>query len=233
EATGQLEQLTAVDGPCELVGPVEPKRIHGLTVRTPSSPAGVNARPRRSVPGKDALSGEAAGHGIGGGGFVLPAARIALDPPTQYPLITSRQGSTVSNQKFQLLPAEPVEFAGRIVGGDNHRAAQKGHCFGRESGCRQQHFGCAAVDLAAASPCRGSEPKVELSVGAGQAFQAVVVNQSGDIGVAVGAGLVDNAIRVEVENGVHVVVLSGAGVKRGAKVKLHICNLPDHGVTKP
>ena len=41
-------------------------------------------------------------------------------------------------------------------------------------------------------------------------MKPIVVNEFGDIGVAVGASFIDGTIRAEVENGVHVIVLFGS-----------------------
>jgi hypothetical protein len=49
----------------------------------------------------------------------------------------------------------------------------------------------------------------QLLIGTGQTFKPTVVNEFGDIGVAVGVGFIDDAIGAEVEDGVHLLGLLG------------------------
>jgi len=160
-----------------------------------------------SVSGSAALACPSAGRTVGGDRAALPTLLVAPDPTAKDPVVTSSQGATALNQHVQLMPAEPVEFAGRVVGGDYDAAAEQWHCSGGETGGSQKYLSGAAVDFAIAPPGRRSEPEVELSIGTAQAFKPVVVNKLGDIGVAVGAGFIDDADRAEIEDGVHVIVL--------------------------
>ena len=189
-----------------------------------SSRYGSRSRPRRhapdeSLPGDDALLDVAASDDIGRG-LVFQTACFLFDPSVQDPVVTPRQGTAELAEQVELFPAEPIEITDRIVSGDYDCAVKKRDCFCGEPCCRQQHFGRVAIDFPPAAPSGGSEPEVELPIVAGQTFQPVVVNKSNDIGVAVGAGLVNDAIGAEVQDRVHV----GCPFPFRGRTALKFCN---------
>jgi hypothetical protein len=109
------------------------------------------------------------------------------------------------------------------MGGDDDAAAQQRHRLGRESGCRQEKFSRGFVGAALARPGGRAEPEVELPVRAGQTLQSTVVDELGEIGLAVGLGLIGGAIGVEVQDSVHsdVPFNSFVAVDRGGNI--HHC----------
>ena len=72
------------------------------------------------------------------------------DPAVQDALVASRERAIQPGQLLQLQPAQPVEIAVGVMAGQDNGPTQQGDRLRRESRCRQQQFGCLAIDAALA-----------------------------------------------------------------------------------
>lgn len=131
------------------------------------------------------------------------SALITEYPPVEDSLVASGKRAPLFDEKVELLPAEPVEVAILVVGGNDDAAAQQGHGLRRERGRGQQQFGGFPVRAPLTLLRRRAEPEVELTVGAGQTLQTIILHEVVDIGGGVGGGLINVAGGAEVQDGIH------------------------------